>query len=100
MNQFDVLKIFFNRVINFFRRAVLKIEARASNVVVVLSLLTNRCVGAVAAKDGRLLRQAEELVFDAVNLRFEVAAGQVGSPDAPLKKRVATKQELGVCDIK
>ena len=56
-------------------------------------------VGAVAAKDGCLLGQIEELVLDAVHLCVEVAAGQVGTPYAPLEKRVAANQDLRIGNI-
>ena len=64
-----------------------------------LFLPTDGCGWAVTAENGCFVGQAKELVLDAVHFILKVAARQVCSPDASLKKRVAAQKKLSVWNI-
>ena len=53
----------------------------------------------MAGKDNGIVRQVEQFVSDAVQLCLEVAAREVGSPDASLEQGVAAEKKLGIGDI-
>ena len=63
------------------------------HVVVVLFLPAYGRVGAVAGQDDGVVGQTEQLIIDAVQFCFHVAAGQVGPSDTSLEECVAAKHQ-------